>query len=96
MQRVVDLNLIETVRTLPCMACGITPSQAHHVTTVGAGGGDIPENLMPLCAKHHSEWHTAGPSVMVKKYPSVYHWLRIAKRDDVFCRINKSGPGNEI
>ena len=34
-------------------------SDAHHVTTRGAGGPDA-ENLVPLCRTHHSELHQMG------------------------------------
>jgi len=29
----------------------------HHITHMGAGGDDVPENLIKLCRKHHSEAH---------------------------------------
>lgn len=89
--RVIDTEFLEFVRSLPCIVCTRKPVHPHHVTSVGAGGGDIAENVMPLCAEHHSEWHQAGPGFMAKNYPSVYHWLRLADRHDVFYRIEKSG-----
>ena len=35
-------------------------TDAHYVKTRGAGGGDEPENLMPLCRVHLSEIHMTG------------------------------------
>jgi hypothetical protein len=29
------------------------PKEIHHITTRGAGGSDVPENLITLCHKHH-------------------------------------------
>jgi hypothetical protein len=88
-KRIVDLELISYVKTLPCIACGERGGDAHHVTTVGAGGNDLPDNLIPLDRKHHSEWHSIGPSRMVEKYPSIRLWLECAKREDVLERISK-------
>lgn len=87
--RIVDEDLLETIRTLPCMACGITPSDAHHVTTVGAGGGDTAENVMPLCRRHHAEWHQMGPGWMVETYAVVRHWIAFAGREDVLARSRR-------
>lgn len=39
------------------LACG-GKMHAHHVRTVGAGGGD--NEAVPLCAVHHSQIHTLG------------------------------------
>jgi hypothetical protein len=85
-KRLVDLDLLETVRSLPCLACGRTPSEAHHVTTRGAGGDDLAENLMPLCTWHHQEWHM-GIRKMLERYPSVLYWLELAGRSDILDRV---------
>tara|TARA_R100001463_G_scaffold115919_4_gene171160 strand:+ start:1614 stop:2609 length:996 start_codon:yes stop_codon:yes gene_type:complete len=37
----------------------IRVSDAHHLTTKGAGGPDA-ENLVPLCRVHHNEFHSMG------------------------------------
>ncbi len=55
----------------------------HHVTTVGAGGRDVPENVMPLCREHHNEWHRIGGRDMADKYLGVLVWLQNAGRSDV-------------
>ena len=49
------------VRSQPCLigifCLGVV--EAHHVKTRGAGGADR-DNLLALCGRHHSEWHTIG------------------------------------
>lgn len=85
-KRIVDEDLLALVRTLPCMACGITPSHAHHLTTRGAGGDDVPENLMPLCGEHHAEMHLSY-SRFIRKYPVVRNWLECAERWDILERV---------
>lgn len=92
-QRIVDPALLALVRTLPCLAClpiVSKPSQPHHVTSVGAGGDDVPENLMPLCPEHHSMWHQSGPGYMVREFPVIRSWLEEAGRRDVLERSDRS------
>ena len=85
-RREVNQDLVEFVRTLPCIACALPgPNHAHHVQTRGAGGGDTWNNLMPLCADHHGAWHQ-NPSRFIRKFPSVYTWLFEGGRHDVLKR----------
>lgn len=90
-KRLEDPHLLAEVRTLPCMACipGLqrNPTEPHHVTTRGAGGDDVAENVMPLCVRHHAEWHQGGPGKMCKKYPAVRYWLIGAERSDVLGKF---------
>jgi hypothetical protein len=64
-------------------------SDPHHVTSRGAGGDDTPENLMPLCRRHHNEWEDPfkGPKFVIENYPGVKIWLTEAGRFDVFERL---------
>ncbi len=91
--RIVDQELLALVRTLPCLGCLPrlqAAGQAHHVTTVKNGGDDVAENLMPLCASHHSMWHTSGPGYMIRKFPAVRSWLETAGRNDVLERVARN------
>jgi hypothetical protein len=88
--RIKDPELLATFRTFPCLACGAQPSEAHHITTRGAHGDDVPENLMPLCTYHHREWHSRGPGFMIQSYERVRGWLEHWKRDDVLARAKRS------
>jgi hypothetical protein len=88
-KRIVDEELLETVRQLPCLACAsIDPdgaraalhddgirSHPHHLYSRGAGGNDVPENLMPLCFNHHRMVHSKGLSVMAYYHPVIKNWL---------------------
>jgi hypothetical protein len=69
--RVIDEKNIQRLHGVPCLvdnsACTIG-TDAHHVKSRGSGGGDEPENLMPLCRVHHTEIHLTGHSQFVKRY----------------------------
>jgi hypothetical protein len=56
---------------------GTTISHPHHVRSRGSGGDDVPENLMPLCARHHAEIHQVGTIKMASKYSIVRQWLEL-------------------
>lgn len=81
--------VIDAVKKLPCTACSKQGGDAHHVTTVGAGGKDEFDNLMPLCREHHTMVHQIGWKKMCKNYPRVLMWLENAGRGDVIRRMNK-------
>jgi hypothetical protein len=87
--RVTNPELLETVRTLPCLGCGHTPCDAHHVTSRGSGGDDIATNVMPLCREHHNEWHRRGLGYMVRSYPAIQFWLEGANRTDILERVEE-------
>ena len=82
-KRIVDEELLATVRLLPCLACRGTPSDAHHITSRKSGGHDVAENVVPLCREHHSEYHQMGPTRFMAAYPAFRYWLELAGRDDV-------------
>ena len=58
-KRVKDPEAIEAARKSYCQVCytrfGL---HVHHIKTRGAGGGDIPENLICLCWKCHAKAHS--------------------------------------
>lgn len=47
----------------------------HHIYTRGSGGPDEIWNMIPICFKHHEEWHKVWTTKMAKKYPQVKDWL---------------------
>ena len=93
-KRIIDLELLETVRRLPCIACSqanpeaareaiLNPpdesiSHTHHLISRGAGGGDTATNVMPLCFRCHTEIHKIGLIQMAKKYRTVFNWAQSA------------------
>lgn len=91
--RIKDPDLLSTFRTFPCLACHpgsqSYPTEAHHITTRGAGGDDLPENLMPLCTYHHGEWHSRGPGHMIRSYGRVKGWLEHWSRFDILERAKR-------
>lgn len=60
-----------------CVVCHSLGVDLHHLKTRKAGGGDEPENIMPLCRKHHTEVHTVGLLKFADMvgYGSVRKWL---------------------
>ena len=91
-KRVENPEILERVRNTPCIQCGQWPSDPHHITTRKAGGGDHGDNVMPLCRKHHVEWHFIGVLTMTNKYPKIKKWLTIHERWDVVMPANKMTP----
>ena len=58
---------LKAARAGKCRVCGQTPCDAHHVKAKGAGGGD--DQVIPLCRKHHAEWHSLGVGRFLKRHP---------------------------
>ena len=85
-------ELIEKVRNMRCTVCQTWPSDAHHITSRGAGGHDTGDNLMPLCQKHHTEWHQIGVGKMIMKYPPIFKWLENYERADVIAKAQAESP----
>ena len=52
----------------PCIVCGKSPSDLHHIKSRGAGGDDSLSNLLPLCRLHHIEIHKIGRKTFALKY----------------------------
>lgn len=51
-------KMIQAMRKPYCEYCGrVAYGEPHHIFTRGAGGQDIPENLIQLCGECHVEVH---------------------------------------
>ncbi len=51
------------VASLPCLVCGGSPCQAHHLLRAGGKGMGIrasDDKAVPLCDQHHRELHHYG------------------------------------
>lgn len=96
-KRIENRSLLDAVARLPCLAnrCYGRGSDPHHVTTVKAGGDDVPENVMPLCRAHHTEWHKVGPGKMIEQYSNIERWLKQMGRFDVLERAKRGAYGNK-
>ena len=62
-RRVRDKKHLRYVASQPCLVCGRSPAQAHHVRfaqprAIGRKVSD--EWVVPLCATHHRSLHTVG------------------------------------
>lgn len=69
-KRIKDEFLLKEIRSNPCLVCG-QQAETAHIKSRGAGGSDIPENLLPLCRRHHSEQHQIGFVRFSRKYSRV-------------------------
>jgi hypothetical protein len=71
MKRIEDRDLLDTYHAKLCAACGCRPSDPCHIRSRGAGGPDLPWNIIALCRTHHTEQHKIGWDRMMRKYPQV-------------------------
>ena len=56
--RIIDDEAYSDCQTGKCEVCGQPCGNGpHHITTRGAGGSDVPENLIQLCPSCHSKAH---------------------------------------
>lgn len=67
--RVRDEGYLALIRKLPCLSCGMVPSEAAHVRQASSmhgkpvtGMGTKPDDrwTLPLCQEHHAEQHREG------------------------------------
>ena len=56
-----------------CRSSGAVRVQAAHVRSRGAGGAD-PNNLVPLCARHHVQQHTIGQRTFEARFHVDLTW----------------------
>lgn len=75
-KRIVNKELLASVREMRCLVCGFTPCDPAHVRSRGAGGGDTEHNIMPLCRADHSLQHSMGIYRFALKFPAVMWWLK--------------------
>lgn len=60
---------IGRIKNLPCAICGFPPpSDAHHIVSRGAGGGDDLPNIISLCRAHHNEVHSKGKKTFYRTH----------------------------
>jgi hypothetical protein len=93
--RIVNEAVLEAVRQQKCCCCEakqivqVGPSDPHHVTSVGAGGGDTEANVMPLCRVHHRQADDPfkGQGWMLDEYSGFRLWLMKHNRYDVIERL---------
>lgn len=78
-KRIINKELIDEIRLMGCIVnnnqCLRSCIDVHHITTIGAGGGDTIENLVPLCRKCHQAIHYSGSKSMAKNSSSYKEYL---------------------
>lgn len=62
---------------MPCVLCGIIPSDRAHIKTRGAGAGWEPDEYLHLCRWHHVEQGQIGWKKFCDKYPPMVTLLAI-------------------
>lgn len=74
--RVNDPEFLKGFRRQKCFVgnCKVRFCDAHHIRTRGAGGGDEPDNVIPLCRQHHIEVHSQGAKSFAQKYNLPISW----------------------
>ena len=57
-----DREHLNWVKTLPCLVCGMTPCDAHHIKRGWLMGGVTPSDnrAIPLIREYHSLLHSKG------------------------------------
>jgi len=74
-------DILNKIRAMNCFVCmARPPSDAHHWRTKGAGGQDHEDNLVPLCRKHHVEFHNKGRKTFFSEYGDRINVFRKMKR----------------
>ena len=64
-----------------CCISGESRPDPAHIKTKGSGGDDIPENLVPLARRFHTEQHTIGWRRFREKYgDKIMTWAEITAR----------------
>jgi hypothetical protein len=53
-------DYLDYVRSLPCRICDDNPVDPHHTETGGVGMKGSDFTAIPLCRKHHDEYHSVG------------------------------------
>jgi 5-methylcytosine-specific restriction endonuclease McrA len=64
----------------PCVVCGLSGEgmvTAHHIYTRKAYSmfAEYTWNKIPVCQKHHNEFHNYGNQDMARRYNTVKTWL---------------------
>lgn len=73
-KRQADVKYLNWLKRLPCLLCG-GESEPHHIPEVGHGGKGIKtddKRAIPLCHKHHMEFHNNGRSSFASMYSINY------------------------
>lgn len=62
---------MDTFHQMKCLVCFKSPCDPCHIKTRGSGGHDKPDNIIPLCRKHHTEQGQIGWKKFCDRNPIV-------------------------
>jgi len=87
--RLKDREFLDQVKMLPCVSCNkFPPSDPAHIKSVGAGGGDSWDNVIPLCRACHRLQHDKGWFHISSLSPRLQHELRARGREDLIKSLS--------
>lgn len=69
--RIENKSLRSEFHSKKCLVCQREGSDPAHIKTVGSGGHDAENNIIPLCREHHQEQHMIGIGTFCMKYSQV-------------------------
>jgi 5-methylcytosine-specific restriction endonuclease McrA len=83
-KRIVNREVLDQVKRLRCAGCAkYPPSDPAHIRSVGAGGDDVWDNLLPLCRECHNLQHSAGWKFLIMKREQIKYELILRGREDL-------------
>lgn len=92
---------LEWIRRLPCLLCR-GASDAHHIPPDGLSSISLKTSdlrTIPLCLKHHTEYHTCGKDTFAEDYNLDYEWI-ISELNRIWEELNELRisykPNNKI
>lgn len=68
--RIVNKELLKSFHNRYCAVCNTRGSDPAHIKSVGSGGDDVEENVVPLCRACHQEQGKIGIVSFALKYPA--------------------------
>ena len=92
-KRYVSNQYLEFVRSLPCVNCGYTETDAHHYLTRGAGNSDL--DTISLCRKCHVEAHQIGFTTFQMKHDVSFYEVQRKLLKEYIIQLEKSLYGRE-
>lgn len=67
--RIKNRKLLDEIKKEQCIVCGNPETDPAHLQSVGAGGGDTEDGVIPLCRIHHKLQHQRGHYYMCVQWP---------------------------
>ncbi len=88
-KRIENPDLLKEIALQPCVHSFKGPCDPCHITSVGSGGDDTRDNVIPLLNELHCEAHEKGWAHMARKYWQIRLWLLRMGRWDILSKISQ-------